>query len=86
VHATFAATGTPEIIYSTVSGCAPAALAGRRGWGHRRTSVLVRWDYKKPHRREVVGAIKKRYGTRDYAVLEVSLPDGQTKLYWDHQL
>src|SRR5215207_1067033 len=51
VHATFAATGTPEIIYSTVSGCAPAALAGRRGWGHRRTSVLVRWDYKKPHRR-----------------------------------
>jgi len=34
----------------------------------------------------VVGAIKKRYGTRDYAVLEVSLPDGQTKLYWDHQL
>jgi hypothetical protein len=33
-----------------------------------------------------VGTIKKRYGTPDYRAFEVLFPDGQTELFWDHQL
>ena len=50
------------------------------------TSVKVRSDYRKPHRRGAAGTITKRYGTRDYTVFAVSFPDGQTELFWDHQL
>jgi hypothetical protein len=50
------------------------------------TSVEVRSDYRKPRRRGAAGTIKKRYGTRDYTVFAVSFPDGQTELFWDHQL
>jgi len=50
------------------------------------TSVKVRSDYRKPHRRGAAGTIKKRYVTRDYTVVAVSFPDGQTELFWDHQL
>jgi len=50
------------------------------------TSVEVRSDYRKPRRRGAVGTIKKRYGTREYTVVAVSFPDGQTELFWDHQL
>jgi hypothetical protein len=50
------------------------------------TTVLVRLDYKKPHRQGAMGTIKKRYGTTDYRAFEVLFPDGQTDLFWDHQL
>jgi hypothetical protein len=50
------------------------------------TSVLVQLDYRKPYRQGSVGTIKKRYGTRDYRVFEVSFPNGKTELFWDHQL
>ena len=50
------------------------------------TSVLVRSDYRDSHRQGAVGTMKKRYGTPDYRVFEVMFPDGQTELFWDHQL
>jgi len=50
------------------------------------TTVLVRLDYKKPHRQGAMGTLKKRYGTPDYRAFEVLFPDGQTDLFWDHQL
>ena len=50
------------------------------------TTVLVRLDYKKPHRKGAIGTIKKRYGNPDYRAFEVLLPDGQTDLFWDYQL
>jgi hypothetical protein len=50
------------------------------------TTVLVRLDYKKPHRKGAMGRIKKRYGNPDYRAFEVSFADGQRELFWDHQL
>jgi hypothetical protein len=50
------------------------------------TSVLVRSDYRDPHRQGAAGTIKKRYGTTDYRVFGVSFPDGRIELFWDHQL
>jgi len=50
------------------------------------TSVRVQLDYRKPQRRGSVGTIKKRYGTHDYTASEVLFPDGQSELFWDHQL
>ena len=50
------------------------------------TSVLVRSDYRDPLRQGAVGTMKKRYGTPDYRVFEVMFADGQTELFWDHQL
>jgi hypothetical protein len=49
-------------------------------------SVLVRLDYRKPPRQGAIGTIKKRYGTTDYRAFEVLLSDGNTELFWDHQL
>ena len=53
---------------------------------HTGTSVRVQVDYRKPHRRGTVGTINKRYRTSDYRAFEVLFPDGQTELFWDHQL
>ena len=50
------------------------------------TSVLVSLDYRKPHRKGAMGTIKKRYGNSDYRAFEVLFADGQTDLFWDHQL
>lgn len=50
------------------------------------TSVSVQLDYRKAYRKGAVGMIKKRYGTPDYRAFEVLFPDGQTELFWDHQL
>ena len=50
------------------------------------TSVQVLSDYRKPDRQGWVGTIKKRYGTRHYKAFEVLFPDGQSELFWDHQL
>lgn len=50
------------------------------------TSVLVRSDYGDLHRQGSVGTIKKRYGTPDDRAFEVLFPNGQTRLFWDHQL
>ena len=50
------------------------------------TSVRVQVDYRKPQRRGSVGTIKKRYGTHHYTAFEVLFPDGQSELFWDHQL
>ena len=53
---------------------------------HIGTRVRVQLDYRKPHRQGAVGTIKKRYGIPDYTAFEVMFPDGQTELFWDHQL
>jgi len=50
------------------------------------TRVQVQLDYTKPHLQGSVGTVKKRYGVPSYTVFEVLFPDGQTELYWDHQL
>ena len=50
------------------------------------TSVRVQVDYRKPQRRGSVGTIQKRYGTDHYTAFEVLFPDGQSELFWDHQL
>ena len=50
------------------------------------TSVLVLLDHRKPDRQGWVGTIKKRYGTRHYTAFEVLFSDGQSELFWDHQL
>ena len=50
------------------------------------TRVRVRIDYRKAHRQGMVGTLKNRYGTSAYRVFEVSFPDGQRELFWDHQL
>ena len=50
------------------------------------TSVQVLLDYRKPQWRGSVGTIKKRYGTQHYTAFEVLFPDGQSELFWDHQL
>jgi hypothetical protein len=48
--------------------------------------VRVREDYRKPHRQGAIGTIKKRYGGSEYTAYEVSFSDGQTELFWEHQL
>jgi hypothetical protein len=50
------------------------------------TRVRVLSDHKEPSRQGSVGTIEKRYGTPDYTAYGVSLPDGHTELFWDHQL
>ena len=50
------------------------------------TRVRVQVDYREPRRRGEVGTIQKRYGVAEYVAFEVSFADGQTKLFWDHQL
>jgi hypothetical protein len=48
--------------------------------------VRVQVDYRDPQRRGLVGTIHKRYGVAEYRAFEVLFADGQTELYWDHQL
>ena len=50
------------------------------------TRVRVQVDYRDPQRRGSVGTIQKRYGVANYAAFEVLFADGQTELFWDHQL
>jgi hypothetical protein len=50
------------------------------------TKVRVRSDYGESYLQGSVGTIQKRCGTPDYTAFEVLLPDGHTKLFWDHQL
>jgi len=50
------------------------------------TRVRVRLDYREPQRRGSVGTIHKRYGVAEYMAFEVLFADGQTELFWDHQL
>ena len=50
------------------------------------TRVRVQLDYRKPHRQGALGTIKKHYGIPDYTAFEVLFPDGQTELFWEHQL
>ena len=50
------------------------------------TRVRVQLDYRKPHRRGAVGTIKKHYGSPNYTAFEVLFADGQSELFWDHQL
>ena len=50
------------------------------------TRVRVQVDYREPRRRGSVGTIQKRYGVAEYVAFEVSFADGQTELFWDHQL
>ena len=48
--------------------------------------VRVRLDDREPQRRGQIGTIHKRYGVAAYRAFEVLFADGQTELYWDHQL
>jgi hypothetical protein len=48
--------------------------------------MRVQADYREQQRRGTVGTIQKRYGVAEYRAFEVLFPDGQTELYWDHQL
>jgi hypothetical protein len=50
------------------------------------TRVRVQVNYRDPKRRGSVGTIQKRYGVAEYMVFEVLFADGQTELFWDHQL
>jgi hypothetical protein len=50
------------------------------------TTVLVRMDYRKAHRQGAIGRINKCYQVPNYEAFEVSFPDGQTELFWEHQL
>jgi hypothetical protein len=50
------------------------------------TRVRVRLDYGEPHLQGSVGTIQKRYGVPDYTAFDILLPDGRTKLFWEHQL
>jgi len=50
------------------------------------TRVRVQPNYRDPQRRGSVGTIQKRYGVAEYMVFEVLFADGQTELFWDHQL
>src|ERR671920_2323170 len=50
------------------------------------TRVRVQVDYRDPQRRGAVGTIHKRYGVAEYLAFEVLFADGQTELFWDHQL
>ena len=43
-------------------------------------------DYKKPHRQGALGTIKKHYGIPEYTAFEVRFPDGESELFWEHQL
>ena len=50
------------------------------------TRVRVQVNYRDPKRRGSVGTIQKRHGVAEYMVFEVLFADGQTELFWDHQL
>jgi hypothetical protein len=50
------------------------------------TSVRVKLDYREHHRQGSVGTIKKCYDIPNYEAYEVLFPDGQTELFWEHQL
>jgi hypothetical protein len=50
------------------------------------TRVRVQVDYTDPQRQGAVGTIQKRYGVPNYMAFEVLFADGQTELFWDHQL
>jgi hypothetical protein len=50
------------------------------------TRVRVQVDYREPQRRGKVGTIQKLYGVAEYMAFEVLFADGQTELFWDHQL
>jgi hypothetical protein len=50
------------------------------------TRVRVQVDYRRPHRQGAIGTIKKRYGAEEYTAFEVLFADGQTELFWEHQL
>jgi hypothetical protein len=50
------------------------------------TRVRVQVEYRDPQRRGLVGTIHKRYGVAEYTAFEVLFADGQSELFWDHQL
>jgi hypothetical protein len=50
------------------------------------TRVRVQVDYRDPQRRGSIGTIHKRHGVAEYMAFEVLFADGQTELFWDHQL
>jgi hypothetical protein len=60
---------------------------------HVRVGIQVRvlLDYRDTHREAAhrqgqLGTVKKRYGTPEYAAFDILLPDGQSELFWEHQL
>jgi hypothetical protein len=50
------------------------------------TGVRVHLDYGEPHLQGSVGTVQKRYGVPEYTAFDILLPDGRTKLFWEHQL
>jgi hypothetical protein len=50
------------------------------------TRVRVRLDYRNPPLQGAFGTIKKRYASPNYTAFEVLFPDGESQLFWEHQL
>jgi hypothetical protein len=50
------------------------------------TRVRVQLDYGEPYLQGSVGTVQKRYAVPEYTAFDVLLPDGRTKLFWEHQL
>jgi hypothetical protein len=48
--------------------------------------VRVQLDYGEPPLQRSLGTIQKRYGVPEYTAFEVLFPDGQSELFWEHQL
>ena len=48
--------------------------------------VRVKVDYRDPQRRGAIGTIHKCDGVAEYRAFEVVFADGQSELFWDHQL
>ena len=50
------------------------------------TRVRVQLDYGEPPLQGSLGTIQKRYEVPEYTAFEVLFSDGQTELFWEHQL
>ena len=48
--------------------------------------VRVRPEHRRPEFRDRRGTIEQRYGSSDYAALEVRFDDGDTQLFWYYEL
>lgn len=48
--------------------------------------VRVRADHRRPEFRDREGYVAQRYGSPEYAALEVSFEDGDSQLFWFHEL
>ena len=50
------------------------------------TTVRVREGHRKPELERMRGVIEHRWGSPSYTALDVRLENGQSELFWLHQL